>query len=81
MRKETLFLITYALLMMITVPSLAALNENRLDVYISLFILEYFVANSIFRPRYRTKHDFLALILFTIFLYIVANRILEILLG
>lgn len=81
MRKEKLFLITYALLMMITVPALAALNENRLDVYISLFILEYFIANSIFRPKYRIKYDLIAIILFTVFLYIVANRVLQILSG
>jgi len=81
MKKEKLFLITYALLMMITVPTLAALNENRLDVYISLFILEYFVANSIFRPKYRIKYDPIAIILLTVFFYIVANRVLQILSG
>nr|MDO8044964.1 hypothetical protein [Candidatus Baldrarchaeota archaeon] len=81
MKKEKLFLITYALLMMITVPALAALNENRLDVYISLFILEYFVANSIFRPKYRIKYDPIAIILLTVFFYIVANRVLQILSG
>ena len=81
MKKEKLFLITYALLMMITVPALAALNENRLDVYISLFILEYFVANSIFRPKHRIKYDPIAIILLTVFFYIVANRVLQILSG
>jgi len=81
MRKESLFLITYAFLMTITVPALAALNENRLDVYISLLTLEYFVANSIFRPKYRVKYDLIAIVLLAVFLYIVANRVLQILSG
>ncbi|MEM1546675.1 MAG: hypothetical protein QXY40_08340 [Candidatus Methanomethylicia archaeon] len=39
----------------ITVPSLTALGEYRIDVYISMFTLEYFVALSILRPRRRFK--------------------------
>lgn len=61
-----------------TVPSLAALGENRLDVYVSLFILEYFVCSALFRPRRRTR-DLLAAGLFAVFSVIVALRILEVL--
>lgn len=78
MDRQNLYLITLALLITITVSSLAALNENRLDVYISMFTLAYISLTAIFRPRKRTW-DFLTLTLLAIFTYIVTLRILEIL--
>ncbi len=64
--------------MMITVSALAALNENRLDFYLSIFTLIYLVTNLTFRPRKRT-FDFIALFLLLIFVYITITKILEIL--
>ena len=61
------------------VSALAALNESRLDVYVSMFTLLYFAATAVFRPRRRTW-DFLALALLAAFTYVVAVRVLEILL-
>ena len=75
-----LFNILLAFLMFITVPSLAALNEKRLDVYLSLFTLEYFILLALLRPRRRCK-DFIAPILFLLFMLIVTLRIIEILMG
>jgi hypothetical protein len=63
----------------VAVSALAALNESRLDVYVSMFTLIYFAATAVFRPRRRTW-DFLALALLAAFTYIVAVRVLEILL-
>jgi len=63
----------------VAVSALAALNESRLDVYVSVFTLIYFAATAVFRPRRRTW-DFLALALLAAFTYIVAVRVLEILL-
>jgi hypothetical protein len=57
---------------------LAALGENRLDVYVSVFTLIYFALTAIFRPRRRTL-DFLALTLFAAFSYLGAVRVLEVL--
>jgi len=57
---------------------LAALGENRLDVYISIITLIYFTNTAIFRPKRRMR-DFLAVALLIIFSYFVAMRILEIL--
>jgi hypothetical protein len=57
---------------------LAALGENRLDAYVSVFTLIYFALTAIFRPRRRTL-DFLALTLLAAFSYIVAVRVLEVL--
>lgn len=78
MDRHALHLITLTLLITLAVSSLAALNENRLDVYLSIFTLAYFVSTAIFRPKRRTL-DFLALILLAIFSYIVAIRVLEVL--
>lgn len=78
MDKHTLYIITFTILIMVSVSSLAALGESRLDVYISIFTLEYFTLSAIFRPRRRTI-DFLAIFLLIIFAYIVTVRVLEIL--
>lgn len=79
MDRQTLYLTTLGLLITVATSALAALNETRLDVYVSMFTLVYFVANAVYRPRKRTR-DFLALALLVVFAYIVANRVLEILL-
>jgi len=67
------------LLITVAVSALAALNEARLDVYVSVFTLIYFASTAVFRPRRRTW-DFLALALLAAFIYIVSVRVLEILL-
>ena len=76
--RNYLFNLILASLIALTVPPLAALGENRLDVYVSLFTLEYFVCLAVLRPRRRT-FDFLALALFLAFAYAVAMRVLEVL--
>lgn len=73
-----LFNMVLAFMMFITVPSLTALGERRLDVYICMFTLEYFVALAVLRPRRRFK-DILALTLFIAFTVIVSIRVLEVL--
>jgi len=78
MDRNSLYLIVFALLIAITVFTFSALGEERLDLYISLFTLEYFSLTAIFRPRRRT-FDFLGLALLLIFSYIVALRIIEVL--
>ena len=79
MDRQKIYLITLAILITLSVSFLAALNENRLDVYISIFTIIYFTTKAIFRPRKRTW-DFLALILILVFSYIVAIRIIDIIL-
>jgi hypothetical protein len=63
----------------VAVSAFAALNESRLDVYVSMFTLIYFASTAVFRPRRRTW-DFLALALLAAFTYVVAVRVLEVLL-
>jgi len=76
--RHTLYLTTLALLITLSVSSLSAVNEARLDVYVSVFTLTYFATAAVFRPRRRTW-DFLALALLAAFSYIVAVRVLEVL--
>lgn len=76
--KNTLFNVVLAVMYAITVPSLAALGESRLGVYISMFALEYFVAAAVLRPR-RTTVDFVAAALLLAFSLAVTLRVLEVL--
>lgn len=78
--KNLLFNILLALFISLTVPVLAALNERRIDVYLSLYTLEYLVLLAVLRPR-RKCRDFIAVALFMTFMIIVALRVLEILLS
>ena len=79
MNKNLLFNIVLGGMITLTVPILGALGETRLDAYVSMFTLEYFIATAILRPRRRIK-DVLALILLIIFFFIVGVRVAEILL-
>ena len=78
MDKQKLHLTTLSLLLMTTVVGLAALQEARLEVYVSLFAVDYFVSTALFRPR-RRWHDLVGFGLFSVFSYIVAVKIFEIL--
>jgi hypothetical protein len=78
MDRNNLHLILLAALITVATSILAALGESRLDAYVSVFTLIYFALTAIFRPR-RRMMDFLALALLAAFSYIVAVRILEIL--
>ena len=79
MNKNLLFNMVLGGMITLTVPILGALGETRLDAYVSMFTLEYFIATAILRPRRRIK-DVLALILLIIFFFIVGVRVAEILL-
>jgi len=79
MNKNLLFNLVLGGMIALTVPILGALGETRLDAYVSMFTLEYFIATAILRPRRRIK-DILALILLIIFSLIVGFRVAEIVL-
>jgi len=80
LHKNLLFNILLLLLVCLTVTVLTALNETRLDLYLSLYTLEYFVLTAVLRPRRRFT-DFLGLALLTLFFVIVGFRIAEVLLS
>jgi len=68
----------YMSMVTLTVWALWSVRENRLDVYISMFVLEYLVLKIIIRPR-RLFIDVLAIGLFITFLIFVSIRIYEVL--
>jgi len=76
--KNYLSSLIFSFLALFTVPILWSLGEVRLDVYISMYTLEYFVVKAIFNPR-RVTRDYLAAALFIIFAVIVSYRVLEVL--
>ncbi len=80
MDKNIIFNIVLASMLISTVTILSSLGEARLDVYVSMYTLEYFVAKAILRPR-RRMLDLLALALFTIFTVIVSLRVWEIIMA
>ncbi len=78
MDKNKQYIITLATIIMLTVIALSALHENRLEVYLSLFTAGYFGVTVLYRPRRRWV-DFVGASLFTMFLFIVLGKIVEIL--
>lgn len=83
MEKHYLILLVLSIMVSLTIAVFAALGENRLDVYISVFAIEYLALVEIFRPRRKfisfSGLDFLSLGLFIIFSIIVARKVIEIL--
>lgn len=53
-------------------------GEVRFDAYISLYALEYIVVKVTLRPKKRFG-DFIALVLFTLFIIFVVIRVAEVL--
>ena len=78
MDRNHLHIILLAILITMATSSLAALSESRLDAYISVFTLIYFASIAIIRPRRRTI-DFLSIALLAVFSYIVALKVMEVL--
>ena len=78
------YLLTIALLFTGTTVLLAAYNQHNLDLYISLYLIEYLAATLVFaqlHPRARQTLNIMGIILFAGFLVIVAMKVLEILIG
>lgn len=80
MEKSQISNLTLGSLIFATVWALSSLGESRLDVYVSMFTLEYFVCLAVFRPR-RRAFDVPAALLFGAFVVIVSLRVMEILYG
>lgn len=78
MERQNIYLMTLGASLSAAVVSLAALNEARLDAYVSISTVVYFAASAVLSPRRKTP-DLLGLSLLLIFSGIVALRVLEIL--
>ena len=77
-----LFILLLSVFYSVTFVVLMFLHEVRVDVYVSLYILEYFVLYSVLSPigaRADRYLSMLSYILFTVFIIIVSYRVLVIL--
>ncbi len=79
MDKHKIYILTLTIAVLSIVVLLAALKETKLDVYLSLYTVCYFVTSTIFRPRRRIG-DIVGGSLFAVFCVIVGFRVVEILL-
>jgi len=69
---------------MLTTVALSAYGPSGLDLYVSLYIVEYFILtllHSPFNPRAQKIISITSYVLFAVFLIIVALKVLEILIG
>jgi len=74
-----LFTLMFTSLVVISNITLVFLNESRIDVYISLSILAYYVSHALSRPSTTYKPvRILNIALFVLFAVIVAYRVYEV---
>ena len=67
-----------------TTVSLSFYVESSLDLYVSLYIVEYFIItllHSPFNPKAQKTINNLSYALFAVFVFIVAIKVLEIMVG
>ncbi len=84
MRIPERYVISLTLAYTLTTVALSAYQESRLDLYVSLYIVEYFILtllHSPFNPRAQKILDIAGYVFFTVFIFIVAMKVLEILFG
>jgi len=85
MDRHILFLILLTAFFLFTTAAFVALGEERLEVYLSVFTIEYLALVEILRPRRRLvtwlRIDPVELGLLVIFGVIVARKVIEILVG
>jgi hypothetical protein len=81
-RGVSVLLLVYTTLVVLSIIGLYALGEKRVDVYISLNILAYYVSYAVTRPAYTSRHvKILNIVLFAVFTVIVAFRVYEVLVS
>lgn len=83
MDRHILFILLLTAFFLFTVAIFVTAGEQRLDVYISVFIIEYLALVEILRPRRKLVTplglDPVGFGLFIIFCIIVARKVIEIL--
>ena len=84
MRVAERYLFSLTLTFTLTTVVLAFLNGNQLDLFVSLYIVEYFILtllHSPFKPKVQKILNFLGYGFFVVFIIIVMLKVLEILFG
>ena len=83
MKNVILFLIAYATLIFSTVFGLSLLGEESIDVYMALFVVEFFITSELtspFTPTQYRRIKILGMLMIVLFVGIVVERIVDILL-
>jgi hypothetical protein len=83
-RVYNLYLISLAVIFSLTTVLLSAYEEASLDLYFSIYLIEYLVATQLFvhlNPRAQRSLNRTGYVLFAGFGAIVANKVIEILFG
>jgi hypothetical protein len=78
MDRQKLYVETLGVVFSVMTIGLSAYNEQGLEAYVSLFAVGYFAITALFRPRKRL-FDVVGAGLFLVFCYIVAMKVLTIL--
>ena len=78
MDRQKLYVETLGVVFSVMTIWLSAYNEQRLEVYVSLFAAGYFAITALFSLRKRL-FDVVGAGLFLVFCYIVAMKVLDIL--
>ena len=84
MRISERYIISLTLAYMLTTVTFSMYGQSGLDLYVSLYILEYFILtllHSPFNPRAQKIIDITGYALFVVFMIIVAVKVFEILVG
>jgi hypothetical protein len=84
MRLNERYIFSMAAAYAMTTAILAAFNEDRLDLYLSVYIIEYFILtllHSPLKPKAGRLLDATGYVLFAVFVVIVALKVWEILFG
>lgn len=82
LRNRQRYVLSYAIAVSITIIIFVFLGEVRVDVYISMYILEYFIFTAIYGPfprKVEARLRLISVILIIIFSIIVTYRVIEIL--
>ena len=80
MKPIDLSILLFSTIYIVSMIILVLLGENRPDVYVSIGILVYFIYISLdTRIRENTNMKYVNILLFTVFMVIVAYRVLTIL--
>ena len=84
MRIYNRYILWLTALFMLTTVILSAYGQKRLDIYFSVYLIEYLVLTLLyvyFNPRARRVLNAVGYVLFLGFMSIVVTKVLEILLG
>jgi hypothetical protein len=69
----------YAIASAIPTTAFTLLNVTDIGIFVSSFVIIYFVMRLVLNPKIRTKFDFLSLVLLGLFVYFVTERVIAIL--